>query len=1004
MTSALLDQFVTEGRDLLDDASAALLRLETLPDDTELINTAFRALHTLKGASGLFDCVPLTRLVHVGEDVLTDVRSGALPLEAPTVDLLLSALDQVGVWLRDLEEVGALPASAEAIAAPIVEALDAIHVRSASSRAPTLPDAPCVATADSWLGVFSEADRLAAMTALAEDGGPVHAVRYEPNPHCFFGGDDPLLLIARIPDRIIVRAEAVTPWPEPAAFDPYICNLRFFLFTRSARGTIADIFEYVTDETDIRPVDFPDLVRPAGTLDDVTSVRVFVAACRAALTDGGLAAVGALVDDFIQHAPETASEAEIGRAIKMALRADPPHPEWVAAFIDRLDEATSAEPVAPARDRFVDDLSAEPTADDPLAPLADERTGTEDEPESPRELAEVNDDQAASTNGDDRRSGTQPTTPTEAMSVLDDAIAGVGPRLAGDASVPAPIASDGEPACPASADALTADVVDRDENRPTETPSDDASPDETSADRSTPDAVASEAVAQDVVADDVVAEDVVAKVAAAPGDGAGLRVPAAGDDRAALTTYDEPATAATAEAILPEVEQQAAAEHQVGSTGAPAVVEPAEASAARQHPPERAEEDAARGEPRRDVKATAAKKVIRVDQARIDQLMDLIGELIVAKNSLPYLAKRAATVHQSRDMARELKEHHAVMDRIAQDLQGAMMAVRMLPVDHVFQRFPRLVRDIARKLGKEIRLVLEGEETEADKTVIENLVDPLVHIVRNSVDHGIEMPCDREAAGKPRAGTIRLSAANEGDRVVIEIVDDGAGIDLERVRRKAVERGLLDSARAEAMSDEEAVNLIFAPGFSTCDVVSDLSGRGVGMDVVRTTVEKAGGTVVMHSKRGEGSRLRLSLPLTMAVTRVMTIECAGQLYGVPMDIISETVRVPEADFRRVKGQEVFVLRDAIVPVMRLSRMLGLRVATPTTDEASDGDATMVISVHGQRIGVVVDAFRDVMEVIVKPMEGILEGLVGYLGTSLLGDGRVVMIVDMKEILECRSDI
>lgn len=372
--------------------------------------------------------------------------------------------------------------------------------------------------------------------------------------------------------------------------------------------------------------------------------------------------------------------------------------------------------------------------------------------------------------------------------------------------------------------------------------------------------------------------------------------------------------------------------------------------------------------------------------------MNLVGELIVAKNALPFLATRADRVFGSRELSREIKDQYGVIDRIAQEMQGAVMSIRMLPVSEMFKRFPRLVRDISRKLGKQVDLVLEGEQTEADKTVIEALADPMVHILRNSLDHGIETPEGRRAAGKPETARLVIRAAQEGDSVVIEIRDDGCGIDPVKIRAAAVKKGLIDTAKADALSDAEAVQLVFYPGFSTAAVVSDLSGRGVGMDAVRSTVEGFGGSVTLTSAVGKGTRVALKLPLTMAVTRVMTVEVAGQLYGVPMDQVAETVRIPRDRIRRIKNSEAFMLREALVPIVRLRAKLAL----PRRDH--DEEAILVVRIAGAPIGLLIDAFHAGMEVILKPLTGILQNAPGYAGTAVLGDGKVLLVLNLKELI------
>jgi two-component system chemotaxis sensor kinase CheA len=399
---------------------------------------------------------------------------------------------------------------------------------------------------------------------------------------------------------------------------------------------------------------------------------------------------------------------------------------------------------------------------------------------------------------------------------------------------------------------------------------------------------------------------------------------------------------------------------------------------------------------RRAEDAFTGPKTLKVDQVKIDNLMGLIGEMVVAKNSLPYLAARAETQYGVRELGREIKTQYAVINRIAEEMQGAIMQVRMMPVSFIFQRFPRLVRDTSRKLAKEVNLILEGENTEADKNIVEALADPLIHIVRNSLDHGLETPEVRRAAGKPEAGRLTISATQESDRVYIDIIDDGKGIDPNIIKRKAYEKGIIDEATMERLTDQEAVNLVFAAGFSTAEVISDLSGRGVGMDVVRNAVEKVNGTVSLESEVGKGTRIRLSLPLSMAVTNVMIVESDRQQFGVPMDMVVETVRVPKAAIRTIKKRQTTVLRGRIVPLLALNEMLAID-AEPIANEEGEL-ATLVVRIHEEHVGIVVDDFRETVDIILKPMAGILGGLGGYAGSALLGDGSVLMVLNPRELL------
>ena len=389
-------------------------------------------------------------------------------------------------------------------------------------------------------------------------------------------------------------------------------------------------------------------------------------------------------------------------------------------------------------------------------------------------------------------------------------------------------------------------------------------------------------------------------------------------------------------------------------------------------------------------------KSLKVDQTKIDWLMDLIGEMTVAKNAIPYLANRAEMQFGVRELSREIKMHYAVINRISEEMQDAIMQVRMMPVSFVFQRFPRLVRDLSRRLGKQVNLILEGEDTAADKNIIESIGDPLVHMVRNSLDHGLEMPVVRRAAGKPEMGTLRISARQDADRVVIEISDDGKGIDPVFIKRKAYEKGLIDELTVDQISDQDAINLIFLPGFSTAENISELSGRGVGLDVVRTAIERVNGSISLESKVGVGTRIRLSLPLSIAVTNVMTIVAGGQKFGVPIDTVVETVRIAQKSLRVIKQGLVTVWRGHVVPIKSLNQMLG--IAMPPRLNQHQENAVLLVRVGEEVLGLLVDDFLETTDIILKPLEGVLGNLGAYAGSALMGDGSVLMVINVKEMV------
>lgn len=386
---------------------------------------------------------------------------------------------------------------------------------------------------------------------------------------------------------------------------------------------------------------------------------------------------------------------------------------------------------------------------------------------------------------------------------------------------------------------------------------------------------------------------------------------------------------------------------------------------------------------------------VRVDVERIDALVNLTGQLTVAKNALSHAAAVARDGADPRDLAALLKDQHAALDRLVGELEHAVLNIRVLPLRHVFQRFPRLVREMVVSLGKPVRLVTEGDATEADKAVVESLFEPLLHVMRNALDHGIEAPEVRAAAGKPPSATIWLRAVRQGDRVEVEVEDDGGGIDLDRVREVALRRGVVTAEALDEMSDQAVVDLIFAPGFSTAEAVSSLSGRGVGMDAVRSAVERMGGRVTVRSRPGQGTTVRFVLPFTLMMTGVMTVEAGGQAFGIPMEAVVETVRIARDRISPVGAARAFVLRGRTIPLIDLSEILGDR-----PEEGRTGEANVVIAEAGGQLGgLEVDRLGERMDVMLKPMQGLLAGTPGIAGTTLLGDGRVLIVLDLHELLQ-----
>jgi two-component system chemotaxis sensor kinase CheA len=398
------------------------------------------------------------------------------------------------------------------------------------------------------------------------------------------------------------------------------------------------------------------------------------------------------------------------------------------------------------------------------------------------------------------------------------------------------------------------------------------------------------------------------------------------------------------------------------------------------------------GEPAKQKASTT----IRVDHQKLDHLMNLIGELIINRNRYSMLARALEEGQQEVHMvAQQLTETTYAMARISDDLQDTIMKVRMVPVQTVFSRFPRLVRDLSRKSGKEVELILEGEETELDKSVVEEIGDPLVHLVRNAVDHGLEPEDVRVAAGKKGTGHVWLRAYHKGNSVAIEVEDDGRGIDPEKMRQVAVKKGLMTQEEAQALGDREAIELIFAPGFSSAEKITDISGRGVGMDVVKTNIKNLKGNVQTHSEVGKGTRITLTLPLTLAIIDALMVQVNGHTYAIPLDAVSETTKIETERLADVNKRKAVTLRGEVLGIMELSQLLKL----PANEENREILPVVVIHDNERRLGIVVDRLLERQEIVIKPLGHYLNTfeIKGISGATIMGDGSVVLILDPHEI-------
>ncbi len=403
---------------------------------------------------------------------------------------------------------------------------------------------------------------------------------------------------------------------------------------------------------------------------------------------------------------------------------------------------------------------------------------------------------------------------------------------------------------------------------------------------------------------------------------------------------------------------------------------------------------------KRQADSVIAAQTMRVDVRKLDELINLVGELVLERNRLFQLSRELSMGRlEMQDLTEAFSQSTARLSFITEELQAAGLRARMVPIDTVFRKFPRLVRDVAHNLKKEVDLLVSGEDTELDKTMVEMIGDPLVHLVRNSLDHGLELPDVRESAGKPRKGTIRLEARQEGDQIIISVADDGAGIDPARIAKKAMEKGLVTADRLRTMTTREILDFVFLPGFSTAEKISDLSGRGVGMDVVRSNLTKLNGTIELESKLGAGTTVFLRLPLTLAILPVLLVEVGNEIYALPLRSVVETARIRATELHRFEGSELLHLRGETVPLLRLRQIFKVQYRA----DEKRSDKVVILGIGEKRIALLVDNLIGQESTVIKPLGSYLHHCSGIAGATISGDGRVRLVLDPADLLASASN-
>lgn len=991
--SPLLQQFVSETRDLLQSISEQLLEVEKADDKQTTLNELFRIVHTLKGNTGLFEFPDLTRVLHAGEDVMSEARERPGIWDQALTDLLFESMDYVSSFCDSLEENNGEPASDSKVATQLSKSLRAYldgnnseskaganepqkakkvatkakkataqkkSVGGSSKRRP--PRAKGLPPEHSLLKELPVNTLIAAWTAI-NNSDPLWLVTYSPLAECFFQGDDPLHTARSTPGVLWGKVDNDCAIQDINDLDPYQCVSTFTLLSSASEDEIHEHYRYVTEQTDIEELSSHHLLLLSGEdqndalpedtvdalCDAVEAMQLKTASDIATtaleLLNKDLQAAAALRWVIAISSDTDTQENEKKEALIVVcqrLR----HNQHLSGYRFSEPEETADE-YEPEQDRSDEELESTSDASAGLpdtdtedlldALVEDDREAFEHIVRTQGRILEL-DPTVGWANGRLRAACNvlmKTTTSLNLSTLIPSLEEAVSAALSGNAEPMADWINEVIPG------ACNVPLVNSVSNPSDKAPgADNTAITDTDLNEEDPKAVNENRDSDHEITNSEYEENI-------------------GKES---KEQDTPAT------IEPQIEATATADKQASDKTPVFKPEP----------------------------AVAPSKSVKVDQEKIDRLMNLIGEMTVAKNALPFLAKRAEEQHGLRDLAREIKEQFAVVNRIAEEMQDSIMQIRMMPFSFISMRFPRLVRDISRRLNKDVQLVIEGEDTEADKNIIESLAEPLIHIVRNSLDHGIEAPDVRKQKGKPATGNLTIRASQEADRVMIEIQDDGKGIDPDVIRNKAFEKGLIDEATRQRMSDKEAVNLVLMPGFSTADEVSDLSGRGVGMDAVRSAVDKVNGTMALESQVDKGTRIRISLPMSIAVTRVMIIESDNQLMGIPMDQVLETVRVPRSEIHTVKHVKTTVLRDRIVPLKSLNELLELPAEQIINEE--EEHAVLVARVGNDVIGLVVDDFRGSVDIIQKPMTGVLSGMQAYSGAALIGDGSVLMVLNLKEVL------
>ena len=944
MDPELFGDFIIEAREHLETIEPNLLELEKTPDNLSLLNEIFRPMHSMKGASGFLGLNKMNGLAHRAENILDELRKGTMAVTSDIMDIILATTDVLRQMIDSLE---ADNTEGDVDTGPLIQAIDALMAGETPAPVQAAPAKPAAPAPEKAAPEAPAAPAEAPAAAVAEQPAPPAAARQT--------GD----VEAWIESRENKPSYALTAFGE--------AHLRDFI--EEARDNISSLSDGLLELEK----------HPEGQKDLVNDLFRYFHNLK-----GNSGIIGYQELNGLTHEAETLlnslrkDESSVSPAIVdlLLLAVD-----VLEALIFRIDPASGGVTPFDIEELLVK-LREAVAGGQPSLP--ESLLATAPQPEAPAAAASGAPAQEDAGGLDPEDVAMYRNTVKQQFDHIVAAIEGMradgANREFADAMFRSLTTIQNSSSFMGLDDIKeyarrTAGIVDQARNSDMDF------------------SILADLLDQEcAIIRDMIepALSALAAAPAAPSAPAPAAAPEAAQAAPAAAEQEAPKTAAAEQPSDPQpAEEKAPEEAPAPKPAAPAPApKPAPKAAA---PAPKPAAPAAGGGAEHKVSST-----IRVDHEKLDHLMNLIGELIINRNRYSMLARQLEDTGSGVDVsviAQNLTETTYSMARISDDLQDTIMKVRMVPVASVFSRFPRLVRDLSRKSGKEVDLITAGEDTELDKSVVEVIGDPLVHLIRNSVDHGIEPEDVRQERGKPLKGSVWLRAFYKGNSVAIEIEDDGKGIDPDKMREVAIRKGIISPEEAKALDDREAMELIFAPGFSSADVITDISGRGVGMDVVRTNIKNLKGSINITSEVGKGTKFTLSLPLTLAIIDALMVTVDNETFAIPLDAVSETTKIESARLTDVKGRKAVTLRGEVLGIVSLAEFLGLSC------HMADQEILNVVVIHDneRRLGLVVDRLLERQEVVIKPLGTYLGDIKGISGATIMGDGSVILILDPHEL-------